>query len=321
MNAALQPTCARLMWGRSAYPHPGKWLGTGNRCGHDPLKGEFHRYSTPETRRSLPKVQEKLLEGVHEYYRNPEILPTLSNLSGKANSDGSPRSNRSEARAADCLVLSAILQHTEYATLRVGTPQPDGSFVPRSCGELAKVAGLLEKGCDPERPEPSKRFWRAFERLRLAGAIKVHRQYEVLEDGSKRARPAIKNLSFQFLVCLGKVGFAQLKKFRDHCSNRLKKVRRQYRERFPAKGDAAQARRNLVVGQAGEGIDIKSLLPPVKRGPRDLPMANQDKQAIKNDSLDQLAFIAEVKRANPGATDAQVLELMRKKYPPRSQRE
>ncbi|MEQ5769992.1 hypothetical protein NFH98_20690, partial [Halomonas sp. H33-56] len=244
MDAAVETaTCAR-MWGRTPYKHPGNWLGTGNRCGHNPERGEFDRYAIPETRR-LPRVQQQLLEGARDYYHAPGILPTLSNLSGKANADGSPRQNRSEGRAAESLVLSAIINHLDFASLRVGTPKPDGTFVSRSCGELARVAGLLAPNSDPDHPEPSQRFWRAFRRLKIAGAFTVHKQYEERPDGSKRARPAIKAVSMQFLVCLGKVGYQKLKEFRTWASNKLKKLRRKHRERFPEANDAAQARHRV----------------------------------------------------------------------------
>lgn len=304
-----------LRWGRAEYQHPGHWWGTGNRCGHDPLKGEFERYQPPETQRALPKVQQMLLDGVREYYEQPRILPTLSNLSGKANNDGSPRSNRSEGRAAECLVLSAIIQYADFASMRVGTPRPDGAFLPRSCGELAKVAGLTEPGCDPSYPQPSQRFWRAFRRLKLAGAFTVHQQYETQPDGSKRARPAIKQLSMQFLVCLGKVGWQKLKEFRTWCSNKLKKLRRKHREQFPEQHDAEQARRQMATAQAAEE-GIQTRLPIKRRGRRDTPDADPDLEAQRRYNREINDYFAHVMANNPGASAAEVRELVRLRYPP-----
>lgn len=315
MSSAASAPAHALTWGRSAYPYPGQWLGTGNRCGHDPAKGEFERYQAPETKRDLPRIMQKLLDGIHDYYSTPEVLPTLSNLNGKANSDGNPRCNRSEARAAECLVLKAIVTHTEFATLRVGTPTRDGGFIPRSCGELAKVAGLLAPGSDPTKPEPSQRFWRAFRRLKLAGAFTVHRQYETLPDGSKRARPAIKAVSFHFLVALGKVGYENLKKFRTWCANRLKKARAKHREQFPEQHDAQQARHKLATKQTGE-TGITALFNKQRRGRRDMPDANAEKERQRQYNRQRNDYFAQVVANNPGASVAEVNALVRIKYPP-----
>lgn len=245
-----------IMWGRMPYPHSGENLGTGNRCGHDPLKPEFHLFNEPDWSASIPQVMRKLIEAVKGYYYSPlHILPSLGNLNGRRNKSGDPRKNRSEARAAEVLVMRAILYFTDYASLRVGTPKADGQFIPRSCVELARVAGLLkDKKTQDEPDEPSERFWRAFRRLRKAGAFDVHLQYVEKPDGSKRARPAIKRLNENFLVALGAVSFEALKKFRTHCSNELKKLRRGYKEKFPRESDAEKARGGLRRAQGEEGV-------------------------------------------------------------------
>lgn len=315
MDSTQHPAAGTLTWGRSTYTHPGHFWGTGNRCGHDPAKGEFERYQAPTTRK-LPSVMQKLLDGVRDYYNAPSTLPTLSNLNGKANADGNPRCNRSEARAAECLVLSAVITHTDFASLRVGTPTQEGGFIHRSCGELARVAGLLDdKASTEQHPEPSQRFWRAFRRLKLAGAFTVHQQYETLADGSKRGRPAVKAVSFQFLVALGKVGYAGLKSFRDWCTKRLKKARAKHREQFPEQSDAVKARRFVATKQTSE-TGIKTHRPKVKRGPRDLPDANNEKEQQRHYSRMVNDYFAQVASNNPGASEAEIRALVRKKYPP-----
>lgn len=245
-----------IMWGRMPYPYHGANLGTGNRCGHNPNRPEFHLFSEPDWSTAVPHVMRKLIEAVKGYYYAPlSTLPSLANLNGRRNKSGDPRKNRSEARAAEVLVMRAILYFTEYASLRVGTPKADGRFVPRSCTELARIAGLLKTKAAPEEPdEPSPRFWRAFRRLRLAGAFDVFLQYEVKEDGSKRARPAIKRVNLNFLVALGAVSFEQLKKFRTHCANVLKRTRRDHREQFPGADDAEKAREGLRREQGERGV-------------------------------------------------------------------
>ena len=315
MNSAFTPALGARMWGRSAYQYPGRWLGTGNRCGHNPLKGEFERYQAPSTRRKHPIIIQKLLEGARAYYQAPQLLPTLMNLSGKANQDGNPRCNRSEARAAECLVMEAIIQYTEFASLRVGTPRSDGGFIPRSCAEIARVAGLLAPDSTDEHPEPSTRFWRAFTRLKVAGMFTVTRQYETKPDGSKRARPAIKAVSMQFLVALGRTGYQKLKAFRDRCSNQVKKLRRKHREQFPAEHDAQQARQKLATKQTSE-TGIEALMQKQRRGRRDMPDANVERERQREYSRAKLDYMNEIMANNPGARDRDVLELVNLKYPP-----
>lgn len=303
-----------LRWGKAAYPYPGKFWGTGNRCGHDPQKGEFERFNKPTTQRELPKAQQKLLELVQRYYESPAMLPTLSNLNGRRNLDGNPRSNRSEARAAESLVLSAIIQHLDFASLRVGTPRPDGTFKPRSCGELAKVAGLLAPGCDPSYPQPSERFNRAWRRLKLAGAFTVHQIAVKRPDGSTRARPAIKHVNEDFLVALG-IGYSKLKELRDWASRSLKRAKKRFAEQFPGEGDAKKARANLVTGKIAGGGG-RSYMPKDRRGPRDTPDVNPSKQRQREYSQEVLRWTAEVSANNPNASPREVRELVNKKYPP-----
>jgi len=245
-----------IRWGRKVYPFAGRNLGSGNRCGHDPKKPEFHWFIEPSWAPNIPQTLRKLIEAVKGYYFTPlDLLPSLANLNGRRNKCGRPRKNRTEARVGEVLIMRAILYFTDYASLRVGVPKDDGQFIPRSCTEIARMAGLLRAKSDPaEDDEPSPRFWRAWERLRLAGAFDVHLQYVVKEDGSKRARPAIKRVNENFLIALGAVSYEALARFRTHCSNQLKKARRAYKEQFPRESDAAKARTKLRRAQGDNGV-------------------------------------------------------------------
>ncbi|KGK18199.1 hypothetical protein, partial [Vibrio navarrensis] len=234
----------------------------------------------------IPHVIRKLHEKAVSYYDSPKLLPTLATLNGKTNQDGQPRLNRSEAREAEVLVLCAILNMTEYATLRVGTPLANGDFIPRSCAEIARVAGLVREDGDP-----SQRFWRAFRRLKLAGAFSVHRQYQEMPDGSKRARPAIKNLNFHFLVSLGAVGYEQLKKFRTWCSNKLKQVRIKYREEFPTQNDAKHARNRLRMGQLAKGVNTHTFKTKRTKSVAD---SDQTKELRRQFNLEQIEATSEL---------------------------
>ena len=98
-SAGELDTTSPHMWGRAHYPHPGQWLGSGNRCGHRPASPAWHQFSEPETRKPLPHFIQTLIDKVRDYYAKPSLLPTLANLSGKINKlSGKPRQNRSEAR-------------------------------------------------------------------------------------------------------------------------------------------------------------------------------------------------------------------------------
>ncbi|OSM50305.1 plasmid replication protein repA, partial [Aeromonas salmonicida subsp. salmonicida] len=93
----------------------------------------------------MPHFIQTLIDKVRDYYAKPSLLPTLANLSGKINKlSGKPRQNRSEAREAESLVMQAILSRTDFASLRVGTPLPDGRFIHRTMVEIATIAGMVE---------------------------------------------------------------------------------------------------------------------------------------------------------------------------------
>ncbi|EKA7351661.1 hypothetical protein OL320_003744 [Vibrio vulnificus] len=280
-----------------------KYVASGNRCGHDPKNPAWHLYNAKQTKNMIPHVIRKLHEKAVCYYESPQLLPTLANLNGKINQDGQPRLNRSEAREADVLVLCAILNMTEYATLRVGTPLPNGDFIPRSCAEIAKVAGLVREDGDP-----SQRFWRAFRRLKLAGAFSMHRQYQEMPDGSKRARPAIKNLNFHFLVSLGAVGYEQLKKFRTWCSNKLKKARSKFREEFPTQNDAKHARNRLRMSQLTAGVNTHAF--KTKRS-KSVADCDENKELRRMYNLEQIAATSELMASGMSGADVRA-ELKRR---------
>lgn len=241
MTDTLYPS---IMWGRKPYPHSGSNLGTGNRCGHDPANPALDQLALPATKSGYrPKLQQQLIDAAKHYYYTPKDMPLLSNLSRKVNRDGTPRQNRSEGREAQSLILSAILSMTDFCSLRVGTPMANGTFKSRSCDEIARACGLVEPSDDPSDPLPvaSQRFHRGLQQLKRAAAIEVFEQYEEKPDGSKRARTAIKTVSANFLIALGRIPFAAFKTFRDECSKKLRNWRNKWRQAAPGEFDAAKA--------------------------------------------------------------------------------
>lgn len=85
----LEPS--EILWGKQPYSYPGKNLGSGNRCGHEPTAPAFHLFTPKTTQKERPSTIQKLIDGAKAYYYSPWSLPTLTNLSGKTNQDGQPR--------------------------------------------------------------------------------------------------------------------------------------------------------------------------------------------------------------------------------------
>ncbi|MGL5297769.1 MAG: hypothetical protein ACRC9W_04355 [Plesiomonas sp.] len=298
------------LWGRIAYPHPGKWLGTGNRCGHQPCSPAWHLLQAPETKKPLPYFIQDLLERVRHYYAQPTLLPTLANLSGKINKlSGKPRQNRSEAREAECLVLEAILSRTDFASLRVGTPLPDGRFIHRSMVEIASIAGMIDKATGL----PAQRFWRAIRRLKIGGAIDVHLQYETLKDGTLRARHAIKTVNMHFIVALGRISYEKLKAFRTRCSKALKKDADAHKQQFPDIHDPEIANRRLREQLREKGI--KTTPPPSADKSPVMLDRDKRKELQRQYSKAQLEFATNLYGQYPGRTEAWYSEQLRRAFP------
>ena len=298
------------MWGRSHYAHPGKWLGTGNRCGHRPDAPAWHQFNEPETRKPLPYFIQTLIDKVCDYYAKPSLLPTLANLSGKLNKlSGKPRQNRSEAREAESLVMQAILSRTDFASLRVGTPLPDGRFIHRTMVEIATIAGMMDKATGL----PTQRFWRAIRRLKTGGAIDVHLQYETREDGTMRARPGIKTVNMHFLVALGRISYEKLKAFRTHCSKAMKRDADAHKQQFPDAHDPDVANRRLREQQREKGV--KSAPPAsADRSPL-LPDPDKRKELQRQYSKAQLEFATNLYGQYPGRTETWYGEQLRQHFP------
>ncbi len=293
------PQDAPFMWGRAHYQHPGKWLGSGNRCGHKPTSPAWHLFQAPETKKPLPYFIQDLIERVRHYYAQPTLLPTLANLSGKLNKhSGKPRQNRSEAREAECLVLEAILSRTDFASLRVGTPLPNGQFIHRTMVEIATIAGMI----DPITGLPTQRFSRAIRRLKIGGAIDVHQQYETQNDGSIRARPGIKTVNMHFIVALGRISYEKLKAFRTRCSKALKNEADEHKKNFPGEHDPEIANRKLREQQREKGT--KTNPPPAGDKSPVIQDRDQRKELQRQYSRAQLEFATNLYGQYPGRPES-----------------
>lgn len=215
-----------LTWGRTLYPYPGEYLGTGNRCGHDPARLATDRLSLPEVKNGhRVRVIDRLIKRAQEYFADPASVPLLTYLDKKKNRDGSYRQNRSEGREAQSLVMSAIFAAIDLKSLRVGNYTQRGDFYNLSFFEIASRCSMLVPSKDPENPLMiCSRFWRAVKWLKRAKVIEVYEQYEETPDG-KRGRPAIKTVSEKFIRALGGFTKAALKNARDKSSRKVAKYR------------------------------------------------------------------------------------------------
>lgn len=215
-----------LMWGNRKYEFDGTHLRTGNRCGHRPDKLALDRLSLPQTKTGFRiRVLDRLIEKAQAYFADPASVPLLAYLSGKKNSDGSPRQNRSETREAEILILCAIFAALDLKSLRVGNYTIRGEFKNLSFNELARRSGLTRPEANPNDPEQIEhvacsRFWRGIHKLKTAGVIDVFEQYEVTEEGM-RGRPAIKTVSQKFLRLLGGYTKAAMESARKKASRKV----------------------------------------------------------------------------------------------------
>lgn len=198
-----------LLWGSSLYPHPGLYLGSGNRCGHDPLALAVDRLSLHAPNGGhWPKLIKVGIDRIQAYFKQADALPPLAHLSKKQNQDGSMRQNRSEAREGHALVLSVIFTYLDLKSLRVGYYTSTGAFVSisfldiaRRCDMTCQVKARDDAGqviVGKFKEVPTSRFWRTVRDLKKAGAISVFEQYEE-KDAGKRALTAIKAFSAKFL--------------------------------------------------------------------------------------------------------------------------
>lgn len=198
-----------LSWGSRIYQYPGLFLGTGNRCGHDPLKLAVDRLDLHVPNGGhWPKLIQVGIKRIQAYFDNARALEPLAYLSEKHNKDGTPRQNRSEAREGHALVLSVIFTYLDLKSLRVGYYPTNGAFVSisfldiaRRCSMTCQVKARNDAGeviVGQYKEVPTSRFWGVIRDLKKAGAISVFEQYEE-KDAGKRALTAIKTLSEKFL--------------------------------------------------------------------------------------------------------------------------
>ncbi|MGL5286170.1 MAG: hypothetical protein ACRC8D_08525 [Aeromonas sp.] len=141
----------------------------------------------------------KCIDNLKSYYYDRSILKPLAELDvGDKRVTAGKRSNRSEAREAEVLVISAILHSMDLTSLLVGVPNERYGFIHKSTYELAKMAGLLDETTD----EPHRRFTRTLSRIRRSGMMETTRTTFKSKEGAIRAGVAIKRVSEEFILML-----------------------------------------------------------------------------------------------------------------------
>lgn len=188
----------------------GKYLGSGNRCGHNPKNPNFF---SPNI-----KIPEFLQFTVKLFNTSYTDLKLLVNLNYRAHGF----QIRSERREACIKVFTVMLERMDLVTMRVGFPTENG-FLNYSIKYLTERTGMGER-----------RVARAIRDLKNIGFLIISQIRERLSDGSYRSRSAIKKISSSFFDALNLRG--RLEKERLKARERLNKKQKAYEKEFIKKG-------------------------------------------------------------------------------------
>lgn len=169
----------------------------GNGCGHDPERPRW--FSQPVHHKNHPKIIERTIERIREYYADPRaVLPGLNHARPFLN--GKNRQRRSERREACVDLLAAILWHTDLITLKVGRFTSDGEMtsgipmdskdVTLASGQQVHIVGWAElAGLTLSRAEEAMRD------LKAAGIVTVHEICERVDATTYKGYSAIRTVS------------------------------------------------------------------------------------------------------------------------------
>lgn len=210
----------------------------GNFCGHQPDAPRLALVK-PTTGKNRPKILTELQARVRQYYRAPRYIPSLNSA------NGSKRQQRSERREACLLLLSAILEYTDLASLRCGVPTSSG-FISLTLDYLVQYTGLH-----------MRRAERAMADLKRANILTVSQPRQLLDDGSWRGLPAVKAVN---PLLFAMFGFAErLNHERERATKRLVKKAARLGGTL-----TTWARNALVIGKRKQALRraSESRLPP-----------------------------------------------------------
>ncbi len=250
----------------------------GNFCGHQPdaPRLELVRPTTAKTR---PGILRELQGRVRQYYSAPRYIPSLNAA------NGSKRQQRSERREACLLLLNAILEFTDLASLRCGVPTA-GGFISLTLDYLVQYTGLN-----------MRRAERAMADLKRANLLTVSQPRQLQEDGSWRGLAAVKAVNALLFSAFGL--HERLKHERDRAAKRLAKK--------AAKGGGTiteWSRNRLVIGRSAT-----SRRSAESGSPRGIDL--QTYQQARNELL--LALKQTYPNMPPGERNAEAERILRSK--------
>ena len=259
--------------GLEKRPYVPRVNGGGNYCGHQPESPRLTLIK-PATDKNRPGILRVLQSRIRQYYAAPQTIPSLNAA------NGSKRQQRSERREACLLLLSAIIEFTDLASLRCGVPTP-GGFLSLTLDYLTEFTGL-----HPRRAE------RAMADLKDANLLTVNQPRQLQEDGTWRGLAAVKAVNRLLFSVFG-LG-RRLGHERDRATKRLAK------KAAKAGGTLTSWVRNaLVLGGIGQGASAGHYRPPAPPGG---PPRGVDPQAYQRARQELLIAL---KGANPSMTAAE----------------
>lgn len=186
----------------SSRPYVPRINSGGNFCGHQPDAPRLELVK-PTTDKRRPEILRRLQERIRQYYRSPRYIPSLNAA------NGSTRQQRSERREACLLLLTAILEYTDLASLRCGVPTSAG-FISLTLDYLVQYTGLH-----------MRRAERAMADLKRANLLTVSQARQLQDDGTWKGLPAVRAVNSALFGAFGML--ERLKHERERATKRLAK--------------------------------------------------------------------------------------------------
>ena len=252
-------------------------IGSGNRCGHIPTAPRF--FSPPETHAPHPRILVRLQEAIEAYFNDPTTLPTLNSA------NGSPRNQRSERRESCLSFLGTLIHYLDLASLRIGLPKEDGTFLGLSMEFLAERAGL-----------GLRRAERACRDLIHAGILTVHPRVEATADGDYRGLPAVRKITTALFKVFGLEKWLQHE--REKAAKR-QKHRQQRQENAQTAADAGRQELNLKAAQHRAQAATSPATSPAAPAPESTPTPPRPDRAARETARAALGNMLKHLRGGP----------------------
>ena len=252
-------------------------VASGNRCGHIPTAPRFFR--PPETHAPHPRILVRLQEAIEAYFNDPTCLPMLNSA------NGSPRQQRSERRESSLAFLGTLIHYLDLATLRIGLPKEDGTFLGLSMEFLAERAGL-----------GLRRAERACRDLVAAGILTISHRVEATADGGYRGLPAIREITTALFKVFGLEKWLQHE--REKAAKRQKR-RQQRQENARAAADAGRQELNLKAAQRRAQTTTPSPASPAAPTPESTPTPSRPDRAARETARAALGSLLKHLRGGP----------------------